>query len=56
MAKKMQTVKVRDYGDAAVNRLAVICDQIAKMPNDREREASLKFVMSKYNIDPDTLH
>lgn len=45
--KKMQTIKVRDYGDDWVNRLAVVCEMVEKM-DERERFATLAFVNSKY--------
>ena len=48
MAKKrMHVVKVKDYGDDWINRLAVVMTTLAKM-EPREREASLEFIVSKY--------
>ena len=48
MAKKRtQVIKVKDYGDIHVNRLAVVCDQFEKM-EDWERGATLKFIESKW--------
>lgn len=44
---KYQTIKVRDYGDDWLNRLAVILQMTEKM-DDREREATLSFVVGKY--------
>jgi hypothetical protein len=42
-----QTIKVRDYGDDWINRLAVLLKTIAKM-DEREREATLSFIFGKY--------
>lgn len=48
MAKKRtQTIKVKDYGDEYVNRLAVVLNQIGKM-EPWERQAALQFVHSKW--------
>jgi hypothetical protein len=49
MAKKqrMQVVKVKDYGDAWINHLAVMLTTLAEM-EPREREATLEFIVSKY--------
>jgi hypothetical protein len=48
MAKKhVQVIKVKDYGDHWINRLAVILSTLAKM-EPREREASLEFIVAKY--------
>jgi hypothetical protein len=48
MAKKhVQVIKVKDYGDHWINRLAVILDTLAKM-EPREREVSLEFIVAKY--------
>ena len=44
---KWQTIKVRDYGDDWLNRLATILKMTEKM-DDREREATLTFVVGKY--------
>jgi hypothetical protein len=46
-AMKWQTIKVRDYGDDWLNRLAVILKMTEKM-GEREREATLNFVVGKY--------
>jgi len=45
--EKMQTVKVKDYGDDWINRLAVVLDQIQKM-GKTEREATLDFIVARY--------
>lgn len=42
-----QTIKVRDYGDDWLNRLAVILKLTEKM-DERELEATLDFVVGKY--------
>jgi hypothetical protein len=44
---KYQTIKVRDYGDDWLNRLAVILKMTEKM-DERERDATLSFVNGKY--------
>ena len=52
MAKKrLQIVKVKDYEDGWVNRLAVVLDQFRKMDSTRERGASLRFLIEKYQAD-----
>lgn len=48
MAKKpMHVVKVKDYGDDWINRLAVVMVTLQKM-GPREREATLALVFGKY--------
>jgi hypothetical protein len=47
MSKKWQTIKVRDYGDDWLNRLATILKMTEKM-GDRELEATLSFIVGKY--------
>jgi hypothetical protein len=48
MAKKrIQIIKVKDYGDPWVNRLAVVAVIFAKM-EPCERVATLEFMTSKY--------
>jgi hypothetical protein len=47
MSMKWQTIKVRDYGDDWLNRLATILKMTEKM-GAREREATLTFVVEKY--------
>lgn len=47
MAKKLQKIKVMDYGDDWLNRLAVILVTLSKM-GDRERRATLAFVVGRY--------
>lgn len=44
---KWQTIKVRDYGDDWLNRLATILKMTEKM-GERELEATLAFVVSRY--------
>lgn len=44
---KWQTIKVRDYDDDWLNRLATILKMTEKM-DEREREATLAFVVGKY--------
>jgi hypothetical protein len=44
---KLQKIKVKDYGDDWLNRLAVILVTLAKM-EPRERDATLEFIVSKY--------
>lgn len=44
---KRQTVKIKDYGDDWLNRLALVLTTIEKM-GPTEREASLEFIVSKY--------
>lgn len=51
MAKKpMQEIKVKDYGDEWVNRLAVVGSQLEKM-EPAERAAALRFFKSKYSAE-----
>lgn len=47
MAKKLQKLKIMDYGDDWLNRLAVILVTLSKMDR-RERDATLAFVINKY--------
>jgi hypothetical protein len=44
--KKVQVVKVKDYGDIYVNRLAVMLDQVSKM-EEWERLAAIRFIESR---------
>jgi hypothetical protein len=44
---KWQTIKVRDYGDDWLNRLATLLKVIGKM-DECEREATLCFIIDKY--------
>ena len=52
MAKKkrlpQQVVKVKNYGNDWISRLAVISDQFEKMEGAREQKAALEYIMSKY--------
>ena len=43
-----QIVKVRNYGNGWINRLAVIGDQFEKMEGAKEQGAALRYVLSKY--------
>jgi hypothetical protein len=43
-----QVIKVKNYGDPRINRLAVVQDQFCKMENDKERRLALEWFMSKY--------
>lgn len=43
----LQKIKVKDYGDDWINRLAVILKTIEQM-SDAERAASLTFILDKY--------
>jgi hypothetical protein len=47
MPAKMQKIKLKDYDDDWINRLAVICDRFDGM-NDVERDAALRFVLARY--------
>lgn len=47
MSKKLQKIKVRDYGDAWINRLAIVMQAFAAMSDD-ERGATLRFINAKY--------
>lgn len=53
-AKQMQRIRllrtVRDYGDAAINRLAVVGSQLEQMEPD-ERAAALRYFKSKYSAE-----
>jgi len=44
---KYQAIKVRDYGDDWINRLAALLKVLGKM-DQREREATLCFIIDKY--------
>lgn len=44
---KYQNIKIKDYGDDWINRLAVILKTIEKMDRD-ERNATLEFVFNKF--------
>lgn len=46
--RRTQTIKVKDYGDEWLNRLAVIGDRFEAMECDRERAAALRFFLAKY--------
>jgi len=46
----MQVIKIKNYGDDWINRLAVVMITMGKMEHD-ERSACLKFMKSKYSID-----
>ena len=50
MAKRLpqQVVKVKNYGNDWVNRLAVIGSQFEKMSGTKEQAAALRFLISKY--------
>lgn len=52
MAKRrrlpQQVIKVENYGDDWINRLAVVLDQFEKMSGSVEQGATLQFLMSKY--------
>lgn len=54
MTKRLQKIKVKDYGDSWVNRLAVVLVTFEKMEH-AERAATLDFVVSKYKPKPPTL-
>lgn len=47
MRAKLRTVKLTDYGDDWVNRLAQVEDAFGKM-EQRERSATLNWLVSKY--------
>ena len=47
MQTKQRTIKLTDYGDDWVNRLAQVEDAFSKM-DYRERTAALHWLMSKY--------
>lgn len=49
MAKrlKQQVIKVKNYGDASINRLAVVLVTLEKM-DDRERNAAINFIVAKW--------
>lgn len=44
----LQTIRVKDYGDDWVNRLAVVGSQLEKMESD-ERAAAFRYFKSKYS-------
>lgn len=48
--KLQQTVKVKDYGDDSINRLAVILYALEGM-DARERHAALAFIKSKHSAE-----
>lgn len=50
MAKRLpqQVVKVKNYGDDWINRLAIVLCTIEKMETD-ERLAAFRFMKSKYS-------
>lgn len=50
--KRMQTIKVTDYGDDWINRLAVVMMTFSRMGDD-EREATLRYLLSKYQQKSD---
>ena len=50
---RVQIIRVKDYGDDWVNRLALVLKAFEQM-EPREREASLEFVVSKYVENPGT--
>jgi hypothetical protein len=43
-----QIVKVKNYGNDWINRLAVVGDQFEKMEGSKEQAAALRFILSKY--------
>ena len=47
MPKRLQHIKVKDYGEEWVNRLAVVEDQFSKM-GAVEKGATLQWLISKY--------
>ena len=51
MGKRMQTIKVKDYDDDWINRLAVIGNRFEAMESEEERRAALDFFIAKYGSD-----
>lgn len=52
MAKKWQpAIKVRNYNDPWVNRLAAACQIIGEMKDDRERRAFFEWCKSTWQKD-----
>jgi hypothetical protein len=47
MAKRLQVIKVKDYGDPHVNRLAVVCAMFDKMEGPGEQKAALTFLCAR---------
>lgn len=45
-----QVVKVKNYGDAWINRLAIVLTATEKM-DPKERAAALAFMKSKYSAE-----
>ena len=45
-----QVIKVKNYGDGWINRLAVVLNQFEKM-EQTERGAILRYIKSKYSAD-----
>lgn len=48
--KRIQTIKVKDYGYDCINRLAVVLASMEKM-DATERGATLRYLKSKYSAD-----
>ena len=48
MPKKMQIVRIPDYGDDWINRLALVGYAFDAMEDDKERAATLTFYLQKY--------
>ena len=46
--KRIQIIKLKDYGDPWINRLAIVCDQFKKMDSAAEKSATLRFLVDKY--------
>jgi hypothetical protein len=47
MPKRERIIKVKDYGDDWINRLAVVTTTFEKM-SEEERGATLRFIRAKY--------
>lgn len=45
---KQQVIKVKNYGDESINRLAVILAALEPM-DERQRQAAINFITSYYN-------
>lgn len=44
---KQQVIKVKNYGDESINRLAVILLALEEM-DERQRNAAINFLVSRY--------
>ena len=47
--KRIQVIKVRNYDEDRINRLAVVVDRFEAMETDKERRMALDWLESKYH-------